>query len=330
MKFSLSTLISILLGAVIMFGVMTYLDDENVSESLKKQDSSEGSQNQWATPKVDENYSPATLSLDYVEKVLSNVSLQQRQAVLENAENFSRFLSQENANLSVLRAAKENKLEQDQNAHFLMQRSAENVLRQAYLNILIKNKLPEDFPTNQQVEEYYNNNKERFVIAERVHVWQIFLPLSSDADESLSQEKMQEAKNILQQIESKSIDFASAARQFSEHNGSRNNGGYMGLVNIQELLPEIREPILQLPEDKLSPPLRTDAGIHLVKRGPMIDPLPVELSEVESQIKQLLIRQASQQLQAAILQEAIKQYGENLEELPTEEWRNSLTESQSQ
>ncbi len=328
MNLSLNTIISVLLGATIMFGVMTYLDDEDTNEVINENIGSETKQNQWATPRVDENYSPATLSVEYIDEVLSNVGLQQRQAILENSENFSRLLNQENANLSVLRAAKANKLEQDQNAQFLMQRSAENVLRQAYLNILIKNKLPKDFPTNQQVEEYYNNNKERFVIAERVHVWQIFLPLSGEADEGLSQAKMDEAKNILQQIESNSIDFASAARQFSEHNGSRNNGGYMGLVNIEELLPEIREPILQLAEDKLSPPLRTEAGIHLVKRGPMMDPLPVGLSEVETQIKQLLIKQASQQLQIAILQESVKQYGENLEELPLEEWRNSLSEPQ--
>lgn len=325
----MNTIVSILLGAVIMFGLMTYLDDENTSDEIKDEVSSDIKKNQWAIPKVDDDYSPASLSLEYVKKILANLNVQQRQTILEDSEKFSRLLSQENTNLSVLRAAKENDLQQDQNAQFLMQRSAENVLRQAYLNILIKNKLPEDFPTNQQVEEYYNNNKERFVIAERVHVWQIFLPVSADADEILRQEKMAEANDILQQIESETMDFASAARQFSEHNASRNNGGYMGLVNIEELLPEIREPILQLPEDKVSSPLTTGAGIHLVKRGPMIDPLPVELSEVESQIKQLLIRQASQQLQLAIFQEAIKQYGENLEEIPFEEWRKSIVDTQT-
>ena len=129
-----------------------------------------------------------------------------------------------------------------------MKLSADNVLRETYLNKIIAKKWPADFPTEKQVREYYDKNKDKFFLEERIHVWQIFLK----TDPSMNKEQVaaieKRMKNIRQEILDNKIKFAEAAFRYSDNGPSRVTGGYMGLIKVSELKPEMFKVLMNLPD----------------------------------------------------------------------------------
>jgi parvulin-like peptidyl-prolyl isomerase len=293
---------------------------EKEDPSVAQRDKS--SEQNWAKPAA--GGTAPTLQLNDIQNIVANLDDAQRKALLADAETFKRVVQQEADNLSVLAAARANNLHQDPNVQFLMQRGADNILRENYLNRLIAGRVPADFPTEEQIREYFDKNKERFVLDERVHVWQIFLPVNKDMDDKAVAAVQRRAEDLKKELDAGKTDFAKAAQAHSTHEPSRHNGGYMGLVRVSELKPEVREPLLALEEGKISRPLRTDTGVHILRRGSRVPAQQVKLDEVRQQIRQLLQNQARTQLRQAIFDQARKSYPVDVQESRVEEWRLRL------
>ncbi len=300
--------------------VMHLLEDISISEVLGLEEAQQAAAAEQET-------GPAALSFAELQSLLANLDANQRQALLADAAAFKQFVLQQASNASVLSAAKANKVDEDANTAFLMQRSADNVLRESYLSKLIAGKLPADFPSEEQAREYFEQNRENFTVPERVHVWQVFLEVPAAAgDEEVAEREIQ-AQRLAQDIRSGKLDFAVAAEQYSDHEQSKLSGGYMGLVKVPELKPAIAEPLLALPEDRSSAPIKTDTGFHVVKRGAKVPALKVEFAQVDAQIRQLLRQQAVAQLRQAVYEQAGKTYPVELQDAQIEEWRAQLSEN---
>ena len=61
------------------------------------------------------------------------------------------------------------------------------------------------------------------------------------------------------------------AKQHSAHQASRLNDGYMGLINVAELLPPVAEAALALELGGISTPVATETGLHILKRGALVE-----------------------------------------------------------
>lgn len=266
----------------------------------------------------------AAIELTDIEKIVANLDGSQRQALLSEEAGFRRFVQQEADNRSVLSAAQANKVQDDANVEYLMQRAAENVLREVYLSRLVASKIPADFPTEAQAKEYFEKNKDKFVLGERVHVWQIYLPVEPAKDQKATAAARKQADTLIADLNQGKIDFAVAAAKYSAHDPSRNNGGYMGLVKVSELKAEISKPLLAAAEDKLVGPIVTDNGIHILKRGVKVPAQPVAYDQIDTQIRELLVRQARVQLRQAIYDQARKTYPIEVKDAKVEEWRLRL------
>ena len=280
--------------------------------------------NTWAKQAGESQQAQNKLDFDYINNVIRNLNQNQRKEILADEQVFRQFIQQEADSRSVISAAIANKLDRDGNTVFLMQRGAENILRESYINRLIMAKIPNDFPTEQQVKEYYEKNKDKFVIGKRMHVWQIFLPIEKDMDNKAKTKLKQQAEGIIKGIDKGKIDFATAASKYSKHEASRNNGGYMGLIKLSDLIPGIEKPLMGLKEGKLSKPIETEAGIHILKRGALVEVQQIELAQVDVQIRQLLRKQAVAQLREAIFEQAKKTYPIDLKDNKIEELRLRL------
>ena len=134
----------------------------------------------------------------------------------------------------------------------------------------------------------------------------------------------QQAEGIIKDIDKGKIDFATAASKYSKHEASRNNGGYMGLIKLSDLIPGVEKPLMGLKEGKLSKPIETEAGIHILKRGALVEVQQIELAQVDVQIRQLLRKQAVAQLREAIFEQAKKTYPIDLKDNKIEELRLRL------
>lgn len=285
---------------------------------------------EWAKTSDKQAGSNPQLDLAYFSLLFANMNQQERSRALAEPEVFRQVIESEANNRSIISAAIANKLQQDRNVEFLMRRGAENILRESYLNRLIANKLPADFPTSEQVAEYYKNNKEQFIVPERVHVWQIFFGKTDDADEKQMSALKKKANATLVKLKKEKADFSSVALSESEHEQSKALGGYMGILKTSELLPELKQTILKLKEGELSSLVETESGMHILKRGKILEAEAVKLSQVEGQISQLLINQANTQLRNAIFTQARKEFPQDISDKKLEEWRLRLKTNTNQ
>ena len=276
----------------------------------------------WGKPSKAQ--SDMELHYQEIQQLLSNLDAGRKKALLDDADAFSKFIVNEGENLSVLQAARVNKVDQDKNTRFLMQRAADNTLRASYINKLMAEKFPADFPNDDQIKEFYEKNKDKFVLSERVHVWQIFLQFDEKKNKTDAAALEKKAADILARIKQGKLDFTAAALQYSDHYPSKENGGDMGLVKVSELKPEISKPLLALKEGELSQPIRSENGIHILKRGAIIPRQEVGLEQVRPQLIEALKNQARNQFRTAIFQQAGKTYPVKVSDKKIEEWRLRL------
>jgi parvulin-like peptidyl-prolyl isomerase len=269
----------------------------------------------------------ADLSMTYesLEQLLSNVDANQRQALLNDEAAFSEFVKSVASQKSLLAAAKSNNLQQDPKTSFMMQRSAENTLMEIYLNRLINNKVPAGFPTDEQINEYYENNKDNLVVEERLSVWQIFLPTPEGTTDSQITELESQSRQITDDIRAGRTDFTNAALSYSAHQPSKLNGGNMGILKVSELIPGIHEPLMELDEGEISNPVKSEMGFHILKRGQIIPSQAVTLAQVRGQISNLLTNQIRARLRNEIIQLAADTYPVNYDDTVISEWRTNLT-----
>ncbi|MEX2523329.1 MAG: peptidylprolyl isomerase [Gammaproteobacteria bacterium] len=266
----------------------------------------------------------AHVSFESVRNLLANADAGQRRSLLADEEKFRELIRQEARNQSLLAAARANNLHEDGNVRFLMERAADNVLREVYMKRLIGNNLAGDFPSDAQIREYYEKNQDRFRLGERVHIWQVFLPVTEAMDEQQVKSVRERAEAVAADIRSGKTSFASAALEYSGHEPSRNNGGYMGLVNVDELRPGLARPILELEQGEISEPVRTEEGIHIVRKGETVTGRAVALDEVRDQVRDHLRNQAANRIREAIHEKAQETYPVDVDEARIEEWRLRL------
>jgi peptidyl-prolyl cis-trans isomerase SurA len=98
-------------------------------------------------------------------------------------------------------------------------------------------------------------------IITQTHVRHILL--KPDAS-MLPSESMKQVNNIYQQLKS-GKDFALMAKQYSLDAASAVKGGDLGWVNPGELVPEFEKTMNELPLHKVSQPVKTQFGWHLIE-----------------------------------------------------------------
>ncbi|MDZ7736354.1 MAG: peptidylprolyl isomerase [Gammaproteobacteria bacterium] len=266
---------------------------------------------------------PAKLRLEDIERVLANAEAGQRRQVLDDAELFRRFVEQEATNRSLKAAAMANDMHENDDIRFLMKRAGDNVLRETYINRLMQDQLPEDFPSEAQVRQFYEDNPDRFTVKERLQVWQVFLPVAADAGPDQAAAVEQRARQILEQILGNKLTFAQAAVEHSAHDVSRQNDGYMGSVRIGELKPAIAAALEDIEEGELGL-VRSDDGWHILKKGRTLAAEQLPFENARQQARRLLISQARQQFREAVNEEARRTYAFMPNDNRIKQWRQEL------
>jgi len=273
-----------------------------------------------ANPQIDQALDYATVSA-----ILEQLDPPQRARLLENPQAFRLFVAREADNRSLARMARSG-LTQDATADFLMQRGADNALREYYLQRELQARIDADFPSERQAEDYYRQNRARFTLGERVPLWQIFLPLPAEADTAAKARVKTEADSLYGRLQRGDIDFEAAAGEYSKHEGSRYNGGYMGIVGLSQLRPVFREPLEQLAEGIVSQPLEDEDGFHIVKRGGVLPERVLPYEQIQGRVRQLMRDELQRRLRQELYREARRSAPADPGDVQAESWRRKLRE----
>ena len=251
---------------------------------------------------------------------------QSRTQLLDSEELFGQFAREEVINQSVIRAADANAAADDPSVRSLIHRTTQTLISEAYLNKIVSHNLADSYPNESQINEYFAEHKDTFKTPDRIHVWQIFVPAPSTAPATHINNAKALAVQIGREIRADKITFATAVQKYSKHLESKVNDGYMGLINIEELIPEIRERLPNLKLEEVSAPIVSEAGIHILKRGELVPGTALSIDVVAENIRQQLRSSAIARVRDAAVQKIQKAYPVTLDETQLALWRESLKE----
>ncbi|MGM0607270.1 MAG: peptidylprolyl isomerase [Candidatus Muiribacteriota bacterium] len=139
--------------------------------------------------------------------------------------------------------------------------------------------------SEEEIEEYFQQNKEEFSGGGSVHAGHILL------DEEAGEEVAYELRNKIIEGE---VEFEEAAKNMSVC-PSGEEGGDLGQFSKGQMVPEFEEVAFSLEENEISEPVKTSFGWHLIKCYSTSGSDDVELDEVRPQIKSQLQQQKGEQ-----------------------------------
>jgi peptidylprolyl isomerase len=241
------------------------------------------------------------LTLADIEALLAALPAAERDTWLADAGALGRLVDEESALRSVLAAAEVNRALEDPLTALLVQRSRDRTLVDLYLARVVRANLSPDWPSAVDVEKLISSEPERFRLPERVPVWQVFLPVAADADAAAVSAVRGRARELATLLRKGKAEFALVAEEHSAHAPSRAAGGYMGLVAVAELLPEVRELAHTLAPGAVSDPVQTAQGFHIVRFGERQAARALPADEARALARQLLLREATVAIREAAL-----------------------------
>ncbi len=145
--------------------------------------------------------------------------------------------------------------------------------------------------TKEQVAEFYAENKARFHVPEKVEARHILIKTSDDTDDDAAKAKAME-------IYEKALageDFAALAQKFSQGPSSA-NGGYLGSFARGQMVKPFEKAAFALAPGKISKPVKTDFGWHVIQLIARHDPVDKTLDQVAGEITQELELQQARSL----------------------------------
>ncbi len=284
-----------------------------------------------AQPDADADLAPsgAGVQIDYerLAALMAVMNPQARGLLLGNRSAFQRFVHRELADQAVVQVALSEQRQNEPEAAFQIRRQAREALRSYYLDSFVAARLPPDYPSEEEMKEYYQDEPKRFSIGRRLHLWQVFFPLEAQATEAEEQEVRQQAQQVLQSLRTGALDFSMAVELYSQHQESRLQAGYLGLLAVDELNPAFREPVPVLKEGELSELIRDAGGFHIVRRGATVPAQSLSFEQVRGQIRQHLRTMRREQLQQQLYQQAAQVFPYSVHAETLEQWWVRLREA---
>lgn len=121
----------------------------------------------------------------------------------------------------------------------------------------------EDIPvSDEQIQAYYQGHKDEFKAEESANLsYVVFEKKPSPEDEEEIKQRLLEIKDEVLQGE----DFAELASDYSDDNSSAKNGGDLGWFGKGMMVPAFEEAAFSLEPGKISDPIKTQFGWHLIK-----------------------------------------------------------------
>ncbi|MBF0271326.1 MAG: peptidylprolyl isomerase [Magnetococcales bacterium] len=208
--------------------------------------------------------------------------------------------------------AKASKWDERPEVVYLMQRAKDGLLVEQFLENVAK--VPADFPDEALVRKTYQENKDKLQSPPAVNVSQIFLKLEPNADEKSKQEAVKNAEKYVGWIKKGDADFATLARKYSQHQPSAAQGGDMGWVEVNQLLPEVRKALEGMKAGDVGGPVVSGQGLHVIKLIASREATTRSYEEVRESLVQLLISRRLQENKDNYLKEMVEKYPISLTE----------------
>ena len=156
-----------------------------------------------------------------------------------------------------LLASEAQKQQLDQTPKFKQQME---LMRDNALAGALFSKLQTSLVSDADVQKYYDENKASFERVTAAHIL-----VSPGGQSGLTEEQAKAKADDLKKKLDGGADFAAVAKENSADPGSKDEGGAMPPFTRGEMVPEFEEAAFKLEPNKVSDPVKTKFGYHLIK-----------------------------------------------------------------
>ena len=250
-------------------------------------------------------------------KLLSNLPVSQRRKVISDPQLFQRLIDQELTRLALVNTALSVGLDSDSKIKYLMTRKTQDLLIAA----LVDQHVRAYHPSKEQVRAYYESHSKQFVQKSAMPVWQVFWQTNEGLSDDQQLKLLVQAKRLSKELQLGQARFFDVANQYSEHEPSRLQGGFMGILKLDQLRPAIKRVLLALPVNQVSQPVRSEQGVHIFLRGQVIPEQKIAFDSVQDEICKRLVAQHTQQQRQRLGKQARNRYPISFDFLQIEDWR---------
>ncbi|HEX8711760.1 MAG TPA: peptidylprolyl isomerase [Terracidiphilus sp.] len=144
-------------------------------------------------------------------------------------------------------------------------------------------------PTQQQIQQYYNDHKSQYQVPEEVDSRHILISVPANANDKQVADAKAKADSILKQLKS-GADFAAMAKKYSDDPGSKAKGGELGFVQKGTMVPSFDNAIFTQPVGEITI-VRSQFGFHIVQVEGRHPAHEQAMNEVLPEIQATLIQQ---------------------------------------
>ncbi|MGR8946843.1 MAG: SurA N-terminal domain-containing protein [Gammaproteobacteria bacterium] len=134
-----------------------------------------------------------------------------------------------------------------------------------YVTLSIEQLMKEVAPDEQALVEYYEANSGNYTQDERRNANHILIQIKRDAPQSAADEALEKAHALRVKALETDASFEDLAKENSDDIGSRTEGGETGLFGRGVMAPEFEEAVFAMEVGDISEPIRTDFGYHIIR-----------------------------------------------------------------
>lgn len=164
-----------------------------------------------------------------------------------------------------------------------------------YLELVLDNFAAKIEIDEQTLERLYAEQKNEFQVAEKRRASHLLVAVGEDADPGEERAALEKITNLKQQLDG-GADFEALAISHSEDLGSARKGGDLGLFGRDIMDPQFEAAAFTLPLNKISNPVRSAFGYHLIK---ITEIQPAKLQPLAEVRDKISLRYRREQAEAA-------------------------------
>jgi len=230
-------------------------------------------------------------------KELADIPQNYREALMKNKQ---RLLDELILRELLYQEAIEKGLDKDAEVLDVLERTKKKVMAQKLvIDIANQTEL-----TDEELEKYYEANKDMFQDQEQVEASHILIKVNNPKDEEESKAAHDKVVEIAEKVKN-GEDFSELAKQHSQCPSSA-KGGNLGLFPRGTMVPEFENAAFDLRVGEVSEPVKTDFGYHIIKVNAKQAARKKPYEEVKDEVNKRLLQEKRKQ--------AINQYTETLKE----------------
>jgi peptidyl-prolyl cis-trans isomerase SurA len=157
------------------------------------------------------------------------------------------------------------------------------LLRSELVNLEVKSKI---VVTKQNIEAYYNEHIEKYTAEKKIHLWNIYIPVSDESQRRAALENMETIKAKLDQ----GVQFKALAKDESLASLGA-GGGDLGLFLAKELSEEIMAALKNLNDGEYTSILPTGNVYQIIYLEKTVQAQSKSIEKVQGEIEQILYRE---------------------------------------